>query len=194
MTTPSVAELEQQAELLKDRVRHVALEVKALFAEDLPRFVERELKRAFVSHPEFAATIGDDTLRGLKRDIIAEGQRATDAVLAALEDEALWFPESPGEEDPRKSLAENRGLWDVVSGITGAVTEIMTRYGFPQSGSPPEYKPPTWFIGRRYLPSLSEKYWRHVRDLAKTLAQIRDIRTEHSQSELARRWDDTSVE
>lgn len=189
MDTPSVAELEQHAELLRERVMQVADEVKALLAEDLPRFVEREVKRAFVSQPEFAAKISDDRLRQLKQDIEARGGARRDEILAALGDESLWLVDA-GADDERKSIAENTALWEQVAGICGVVTDLQREYGFPEGSEPVEYKPPTWFIGRRYLPTLSEKYWRHLRELGEARAQVGSIRREASKSELTKRWDE----
>lgn len=190
METPSVAELEQHVIILRERILAIAADVKGLLADDLPKFVEREVKRAFVSNPDFATTIGTDTLKRLKADIQADGEAGTARILAALEDEALWFCDSPGDDDPRKSISENKALWDVVSTIAVVVTDLFERYGFPAGPEPVTYRAPSWFIGRRYLPSLSEKYWRHVRDLAEARAQIGSIRTETARTELTKRWDE----
>lgn len=190
METPSVAELEQHAAILRERILQIAAEVKALLGDDLPRFVERELKRAFIGSPEFASTIDNDGLKRIKAAIQSRGEAGTKRILAALEDDALWFPESPGDDDARRSVADNKALWDVVSTISDDVNAILEEFGFPPGAEPVAYKPPSWFIGRRYLPSLSEKYWRHVRELAEARAQIGSIRTEVARSELTRRWDE----
>lgn len=191
MDNLSIAELEQHVSLLKDRVLQVADEIKALLSEDLPKFVEREMKKTFISNPEFAATVSDDQLRQIKIDIGACGIALANQVSAALQADALWFPESTGDEDARKSIAENTALWAAVAEpASQVVIKLISDNGFPP-GETPDYRPPTWFIGRRYLPSLSEKYWRHVRELAEASSQIGSIRSEASKSELTRRWDET---
>ena len=191
MDTPSVAELEQHVSMLRDRVLQVAEEVKALRADDLPRFVERELKKAFINDPAFAASVNDDTLRKLKKDVAAKSKAAADNVVAALANEHLWFPNDSGADDPRKSLEENTALWDQINTISDVVSELRQAYDFPDPTEPTAYRPPTWFIGRRYLPSLSEKYWRHVRELAEAQGQIDSIQTEVSRHALTIRWDET---
>lgn len=189
MDTPSITELEQHATALRERVMSVAAEIKALLAEDLPRFVERELKRAFVSKPEFAAAMSEDQLRTLKKAIADRSAARTEEVLAALQLESLWFPAHSGADDDRKSVSENAPLWSAVNAICDTVNELRAEYGFPESDEPVEYRPPTWFIGRRYLPSLSEKYWRHVRELAEAQGQIGEINREVSRVDLTKRWD-----
>lgn len=189
MDTTSLAELEQHVGMLRERVLQVAADVKTLLAEDLPKFVEREVKRIFVGHPEFARTISDKDLASLKTALHTEGESAARAVLAKLEDDSLWFPGDLGAGAARKSISENTALWNEVGAIAETVKGIMARHKFPDSDEPIEYKPPTWFIGRRYLPSLSEKYWRHLQDLSEVQDKIDTIVAETSKNELTKRWD-----
>lgn len=188
MGPETLAELVQRAEMVRDRVRHVAAEIKALLADDLPKYVERELKRGFVEHPEFASRLSDSTLRELKSAVKAEGERGRDQVLAALEDEALWFPTGPLAEG-RVSVADSPALWAAVGGITGTVRALRERFGYPASAEPIEYRPPSWFIGRRYLPTLSEKYWRLIAELRELEVQAQSIKRDTSRSVLSKRWD-----
>ena len=167
----------------------VAAEIKALLAEDLPRFLEREIKKAFITHTDFASSLSNERLKSLKAEIVKRGPEAADAVLATLTDD-LWLADSSGDDDDRKSISENEPLWERISVISETATTLMAEYGFPTGDEPVEYRPPTWFIGRRYLPSLSEKYWRHVRELAEASTQIGSIVTEVSKSELTKRWDE----
>ncbi len=191
MEPPQVAELEQHVSMLRDRVLQVAGEIKALLADDLPKFVERELKRAFVNDPSFAAGVTDDILRKLKKDVAEKSKAGADKILAALADDALWFPADSGADDERKSIDENTALWAQVNTICEVVTALHEAHGFPHEAEPAAYKPPTWFIDRRYLPSLSEKYWRHVRELSEAQGQIDNIATEESRHALSIRWDET---
>ena len=188
MENTTVAELEQRAVMLRRRIHQVAEDVIELLREDLPLFVERELKRAFVSSPEFASEMSDEKLAALKRDIRSKGEEGRDAVLARLADEALWFPDASPEE-ARNSIAQNSALWAAVSTVCDVVTGLREAYGFPTPENPIQYRPPTWFIGRRYLPTLSEKYWKLVGELIEIEGKMADVRDEASQTELAARWD-----
>ena len=185
--TERLPELEQRRLMVQDRIRHVAADVKARLAEGLPKFVEREMKRGFVENPDFASRLGDAAVRDLKLAVGSESDRGRDQVLAALEDDSLWFP--PTTETSRTTMADNAALWSVVSGIVHTVHELRERFGYPPGGEPVEYRPPTWFIGRRYLPTLSEKYWRLLAELAEIDGKMRALRQETSKAELSKRWD-----
>ncbi|MFT5429857.1 MAG: hypothetical protein ACI9OJ_000529 [Myxococcota bacterium] len=188
MQNASLAELEQHAVALRARLLSIAEDITALLAEDLPRFAEREMKRAFVGAPEFAATISDAKLRQLKAAVTEKAAAATREIITALGDESIWT-DAAIPEDPRASIAANARLWAEVNRMAAVAQDVATSFGFPKSEEPIEYKPPTWFIGRRYLPTLSEKYWSLHRDLAETTAQAATVRSETSRTELSDRWD-----
>jgi hypothetical protein len=191
MDSASIAELEQEVASLKSRVLEIATEIKALLAEDLPKFVERELKNAFVHNPEFANTVSDDTLRVIKAAMATQGAEGTARVLAALENDNIWL-EIQSIPNNRKSIEEHTALWSLVSEICQTVTQLYADHGFPQAQEPCTYRAPTWFIGRRYLPSLSEKYWRHVEELQEKKSVIGSLESDTSTSELTQRWDKVS--
>ena len=188
MENTSEAELEQRSIMLRQRIRQVAEDVTELLTEDLPLFVERELKRAFINNPEFARTMSDETLQQLKTDISVRGRSGCEQVIQRLADESIWFPDSAPEES-RHSIAQNTALWGVVSSICDDVVALREAYGFPVSETPIQYRPPTWFIGRRYLPTLSEKYWKLVGELLDVESKMTEVKSEASQSELSQRWE-----
>ncbi len=184
----SVAELEQRSIMLRRRIQQVAEDVTALLSEDLPLFVERELKRAFVNNPEFAKDMSDEKLQTLKDDIRTSGQSGKERILQQLSADSIWFPSAVPEES-RHSIAQNSALWATVSGICDDVVELQEKYGFPPPETPIQYRPPTWFIGRRYLPTLSEKYWKLIGELLEVESKVADVIDEASKSELSQRWE-----
>ena len=141
-----------------------------------------------MNNPQFAATISDETLHALKDDVRNFGLEGRDKIISDLGDEGLWFPDSVPEES-RHSIAHNTALWAAVSGVCSVVVELRNKYGFPESETPIQYKPPTWFIGRRYLPTLSEKYWKLVGELLEVESQAASVINEASKSELSQRWE-----
>ena len=189
MDNASVAELEQHALALRGRLRVITDVIRALLAEDLPKFVERELKKTFVSNPDFASGVSDDKLREFKQALTTRATQTASSVIDALTDEGLWeCPEIP--EDSRSPISANPLLWAQVSRIATVVDELQSEFDFPGAGEATVYKPPTWFIGRRYLPALSEKYWSVLRELTETESRTVQIKKEASRSELAARWDE----
>ena len=188
--TNTVAELRQHIETLKDQVRSITSEIKELLRTDLPLFVDRELKNAFINNPEFAQTIGDDALQDIKNAVATQGASKRDEILASLDEENLWMPSDISSEGTQKSISENNAVWSIVSRICDSVHTLKTQYNFPDADGPIQYKAPTWFIERRYLPSLSEKYWRAIRELNEAARQITESHATESKGQLARRWDD----
>jgi hypothetical protein len=188
--TQTVAELHQHIETLRDQVRTVTLEIKEILRVDLPLFVDRELKSAFINHPDFAQTIDDDLLQDIKKALSSAGATKRDEILAALEDDALWLPSSDPNEDTKTSIDQNNAVWSIVSGICESVHALKVKFNFPDVDGTIQYKAPSWFIERKYLPSLSERYWRLIRELNEAQRQITESHASESKGHLARRWDD----
>jgi len=185
MDTTILAQIEQQAEQTRERVKQVKTEICALLADDLPEFVKRELKKAFLAHPDVSNAMSDDTLKQLQIDISTDGLKASRNVLDGIEDDSLWFISSTG-----KTISDNSELWSKVSVICATVAALKKNYGFPSDNESTVYKAPTWFIGGRYLPTLSEKYWALLTELAGITAQLKAAESHDTQSELAKRWGD----
>jgi hypothetical protein len=191
MDDATIEELHQHIATLRDQVVNVANEIRSLLEDDLPLYVERVIKKAFVGDDTLARNIDDDALRRLKADIKTTGADATQAIMAKLANDALWFPDDVGDDDSKRSIAANTAVWGIVSEITTSIQDLMDRYEFPSDDANPlVYRPPSWFIGRRYLPSLSEKYWRYVRALSEASQHISEQHTTQSKDALSKRWDD----
>ena len=188
--TQTVAELHQHIETLKEQVRIVTSEIKGILRVDLPLFVDRELKSAFINNPEFAQTIGDDLLQDIKKALSALGENKRDEILTSLEDDALWLPSSDPNEDTKTSIDQNNAVWSIVSGICDSVHALKAQFNFPDGDGTIQYKAPSWFIERKYLPSLSEKYWRLIRELNEAQREITESHVSESKGQLARRWDE----
>jgi len=184
----SIAELREHAETLLEQVRALADEIKAVLHIDLPEYINRELKRSFVSHPDFAQTVNNDTLLAIKKQVASAGNSARDRIIDALNDPELWTPTATTEN--QKSIADNAAVWRIVQTIGETVTEIRKQHSFPDANDPVEYKAPTWFIERRYLPSIGEKYWRLLREANEAKRQIDEAHSNESKGRLAQRWDD----
>jgi len=184
----SMAELRQHIETLNEQVRALTDEIKAVLHADLPEYINRELKRSFVSHPDFAQTVDNDTLLSIKKRVQSVGESARDSIMAALNDDNLWNASTIG--DSQKSIADNEAVWGIVQKIGDSVSEVRQEFGFPDANDSTSYKAPTWFIDRRYLPSLSEKYWRLLREINEANRQINETQSNESKGRLAQRWDD----
>jgi len=162
-------------------------EILPILAEDLVKFPEREVRKRFVSSPEFAESLDDATLARLKAEVNRRAEAMRDRVIALLAEDARWLAGTEAS-GPGKSLAENPRLWEATSAAADLVREILTAYGFPQVAEC-EYRMPTWFISGKYLPGLAEKYWALVAEIREIRARMREVEEGLVRTNLGRRWD-----
>jgi hypothetical protein len=185
MDTPNSAELIEEEKKLEEELWVVINEIRSVLETDLPAFVERELKKAFLNNTEHADHMSDDQIKQLKMDISEQGSQAATSVLEEIRDKALWFDAGSG-----KSIADNGALWAKVNRICDAVDSLKSDYGFPEEEKATVYKAPTWFIDRLYLPTLSERYWRLLEQRTALVTQKLSAQNHDSQNERAKRWNE----
>ncbi len=168
-------------------------EIVPILADDLLRFPEREIRKRFVSSPQFAETLDDEAIARLKGEVSKRAAAMRDRVVALLEEDDRWLA-GVDYAGPGKSLAENGRLWQPTREAVDLVRELLTAYGFPGPDEyPTEYRMPTWFIGGKYLPGLAEKYWACVAEIRETRARIREVEEGQVRNGLGRRWDRIAV-
>ncbi len=164
-------------------------EILPVLAEDLVRYPEREIRKRFVSSPEFAATLDDAAIARLKAEVSQRASAMRDRVMALLDEDERWLA-GVAHEGPGKSLAENARLWEATRAAVDLVRELLTAYGFPNPDEyPTEYRMPTWFIGGKYLPGLAEKYWACAAEIREVRARLREVEEALVRNDLGRRWD-----
>ncbi|GIW72544.1 MAG: hypothetical protein KatS3mg102_2086 [Planctomycetota bacterium] len=190
--TPSVEELAERREVVRDKVRHDAREIISVLRLDFPSFIVRQLKERYVSHPE--VRLEPEQLRALKAEAEEAGRRAVEEILPELEDPALWLegaPELPQSPEERRSLRHNPEVWSRVQKVAGLVRELLEKYGLPVAGEQgePSYKLPAWFIGGRLMVSLVESYWRNLAELRALEAELQALERSRVRAERAAEWD-----
>lgn len=169
-------------------------EILPILADDLARFPEREIRKRFVSSPEFAETLDDASVARLKAEVSRRSLAMRGRVVALLDEDDRWLA-GVDCAGPGKSLAENERLWEPTAAAVDLVRELLTAYGFPKPEEyPTDYRMPTWFIGGKYLPGLAEKYWACVAEVREARARIREVEEGLVRSGLGRRWDRIATE
>lgn len=164
-------------------------EILPILADDLLRFPEREVRKRFVSSPEFSETLDDDAIARMKAEVSRRASAMRDRVVALLDEDDRWLA-GVDCAGPGKSLSENGRLWEPTGAAVDLVRELLTAYGFPKPEEyPTDYRMPTWFIGGKYLPGLAEKYWACVAEVREARARIREVEEGLVRSGLGRRWD-----
>ena len=172
----------------RQEVLKLAQEVRSVLAEDLVQYPLREVRRRFVSAPDFAETLSDEQVAELKAELQAKAVEMRDRVIAALEDDQLWM-EVIGPTGPGKSFAENERLWAPTRQAAALVASVLERYGFPPGEGAPEYRMPTWFINGKYLPGLAEKYWAKIAEIRELREQAAELEKGRVRESLGKRWD-----
>lgn len=168
-------------------------EVLPILAVDLARYPEREVRKRFVSNPEFADTLDDASIARLKAEISKRALEMRDRVVALMDDDERWLA-GVDFAGPGKSFAENPRLWDPTGLAVDLVRQLLTDYGFPKPEEyPTEYRMPTWFIEGKYLPGLAEKYWACMNEVREVRQRIREVEEGLVRNSLGRRWDRVGV-
>lgn len=186
-----IAELRKQEQQTRERAIAIAKETIEVFGTDLPLFVEREVKRAFVADPDFAESLDDDAIRALKDDVRDQALAAAAQVLESLGDWELWLRGYKHVEGA-KSFEDHLELWDTVCSIGAPVEKILSAHGFPAGAAAAEglrYRQPKWFINGKLLTTLAEKYWRAMAELASVRAELEALDLQHRREALKQRWD-----
>ncbi|MCA9521478.1 MAG: hypothetical protein KC609_10920 [Myxococcales bacterium] len=182
----TIEELEEHIQFVRQKIQQIAKDVIAVFREDFPQFIEREVRQIFLSDGDFARSLDDDKLKQLKDRIKVLGESAAQTVLAKLEDQALWFAGGIPDDDP-KDLSANTRLWAIVDEIGQPVRELLKQFGYSGSAEI-GYKSPRRFVSGKYLPSLAEAYWRWIGELKEAQSRVDTIRAEDESKALLERW------
>jgi len=184
----TTAELEAQIEVRKTRFKQVIHDIRMVLEEDLPLFVVRETKRAFLGHTEAAAALGKERVRALKQEATALGASVTREISDALADEALWHASTAVPANTR-DIASATAVWEVVRRVEKAVHALLGGYGLADA-EPVAYKAPAYFVKGLYLPGLAEHYWRLIHEVQELAEQQRRIVADATKAELEAVWDE----
>jgi len=189
-TDDQIQEMQDHIAFLKEKIQQISEDVIKVLGEDLPKFVEREIKKQFLEGGEFAMEMDGEMVKKLKGEIQKRGNDAAAAVIETLKPLELWLMGRDFFEDA-KGLEANPQLWEKVNKISETVQQLLTEYSFPETDSRPDiaYKPPTWFIAGLYLPSLSEAYWKRIKELVEMENKVSAITRENARQTLGKRWD-----
>ena len=176
---------------VEEKIRHDVREMLEVFRADVPAFFQREARKRFVAHTDWAERLDDAKLAQLKRDVAAAAERAASEVVRALEPWELWawdprtpFPDSPRTLDPNPRVAA------VLARIGASLAEVLERHGVPESESAKDaYKLPSYFVAGRFMKSLVESYWRNLQELVDLSKLIDESSHRDRRERSATRWD-----
>ena len=185
-----IQELKELEQVIREKTISIARDAVSVFRVDLPLFVEREVKKAFIADPDFGEALSDEQLRALKQEIAARGQARAAELFEALEEWELWM-QGVRHVDGARSLEAHEDLWIIVDRISEVVRDILEEHGFPeQSWKKTEihYRQPTWFIAGLLMTTVAEKYWQKMKEWAEVKRELEELDIENRRKALKRRW------
>ena len=65
----SIDDLVQRRHAVEARLEETTARITGMVLKDIPRYLEREARRRWLSHADFAAAMGDAELEALKGDL-----------------------------------------------------------------------------------------------------------------------------
>jgi hypothetical protein len=182
----TTAEIDNQIELRKVRFQQVVADIRTVLRADLDAFVMRETKKAFLARPDVADSMSADKVGALKKGAAELGRSLAQRLDAELADLSLWQAGSGDPVNPRE-LAGVPGVTAKLHEAEKAVTEFLAGYGLPSEVS---YKPPAYFVGGLYMPSLAEHYWRIVVETRELEDQKARLSEQTTREKLQSKWDE----
>jgi len=177
-------------EAAERQIREDAARIVGVLQDDLPAYLQREIKARFVSAPDFADAMPAETLDALKRDADDEGTKAAADIAAALRDPALWLTDVELPDGPFE-LTHLPRVWQQATRIETVLEGLLAKYHFPAAGPRAQYKPPTWFVSGTLLKTLMEAYRTHARERARLRQAVDELEAKRRTMQLGLKWDAT---
>lgn len=160
----SIDDLVQRRHAVEARLEETTARITGIVLKDIPRYLEREARRRWLSHADFAAAMGDAELEALKGDLRALADALTASVGAELGAADTWRTDA--QPASARTLEDCRPVWVALQQVACSLSEVLSRHSFPHDEEAPEgidyaliYKTPVYFIDGEYCPSMVETYW-----------------------------------
>lgn len=188
-----LAALSEAEEAARVRALSSAEDARRILAEDLPAFVVREVKKAFLASPAFADSLSDEVVAAIKAEGVRAGREGAEAAMAALAGQDPWLAgvEQLADNEAAATFEDNPAVWAAVESISAVVVNILERHGFPppDGGFDVTYRQPAFFVGGRHMKSVAEHYWRALREMRELQLRREQLSASARAEELGRRWD-----
>jgi len=177
-------EIEEAKAQLKPQIESIC----DVICNDLPNFILKQVRAAFIEDVKFAESKSDDELSALKVRIGEFGSSLKSQIRAKLvADMKAWWDESVSLERTGKTLEGNSNVWAVLSEIAPKISEFISNEGLtPLSIT---YATPARFIDGKYLPGMIEKYWAQLAALRALEEERIAVDNEARKTRQASRWD-----
>jgi hypothetical protein len=188
-------DLKRRQAQVKDQILDSAHAISQVILRDAPRWIEREARKRFLDHPDFASQMPDDALANFKKDVHDAAALATEQLTASLAAPDLWLIRANPPE-ARKSLEGHPTAWPALQQVAAALANTLSRYNVPRdpdadAGQPYllTYRSPMYFVDGVYCPALIETFWARVDEHNALLDALDSRQAATSRQVLEQRWD-----
>ena len=180
--------LKNEIETARNQLKPQIEGICGIIAGDLPNFVLRQVRLAFIEDLAYAQSKDDEALRALKGRIAAFGRVLSEEIKTSLlSDMALWWGQNVSLSQTGKTLEGNTGIWQILSGIPERILAYIRKEGIVPLDI--VYTTPARFIEGKYLPGMIEKYWVQLAALRALEDALQAAELEAGKAVQASRWD-----
>ncbi len=159
-----------------------------VICNDLPNFVLKQVRAAFIDDVTYAESKSDSELSALKTRIAEFGNNLKAEIRSKLvADMETWWSATVSLERTGKTLEGNNGVWAVLSEIAPKISAFIAGEGMATLSI--TYATPARFIDGKYLPGMIEKYWAQLAALRALEEERIAVDNEARKTRQASRWD-----
>ncbi len=178
-------EMDAKIGRLETSLRAYGDEIAEIIAIDVPQYMLKMARKAFIEHVEFAEGMDDATLRFFKTKLQELGQQTAKSLRDTLSEPKLWL--NVENQSSGKTLEGNVEVAKELANISMALQHFLDSEGLAYELEP--YHTPARFIEGKYLPGVIEKYWHTHLRYCELLSQKREQSIQDRRSIQAARWD-----
>lgn len=181
------ADVEHAITARRERFEQTIADIVRLLEADIPRFITKRTREAFLANPAVSGAMGSDAVRALKSGAAELGGRAAARVRDEVAIDSAPWSAGPTETGTPKTLDE-APVWASICAFEADLGALLEGAGLPASGL--SYRAPVFFIEGRYFPALAENYWRLRAEMAALAARLEVLEHDASRRDLEAVWDE----
>jgi hypothetical protein len=169
-------------------LERTAAEILEVLSTDVPAFVQRTVRGAFVEF-EGADDLADDALQAMKAETLETSASLRAELREALQPVAAW--DWTGEQAPPSDapdLTPHPGVSAVLGRVGSQVSDLLRRHGLADQEV--TYHLPSYFVSGRLMKSLVESYWRILSERFLVQQVLAESAGTEQRDERAQRWDE----
>jgi hypothetical protein len=174
------------ADIWKQKILDYGARIATLMATDVQAFISGLIRDRFVASPEFADTLTDEVLAGVKVRAVGLAEGETTRLTEALTP-ACWLSAAVAAADA--PITAHPQIRAAVQRLQTAADEFLAAEGFP-GGASVVYRLPARFIDGENLPSLSRNYWKAVVELRRLESAAAGVEASDRADLRRARWDE----